>query len=69
VQGVPITPQHRHAESRFRELLAGADVPEPDDVEYQPGSVVFLWHEPKVAVFVDLVTGIPTPLSTESEPA
>jgi hypothetical protein len=58
---MPITPEHRSAETRFRALLASADVPEPDAVEYEPGSVLFLWHEPKLAVFVDLVTGDPHP--------
>lgn len=51
---MPVTPEHRDAESRFRELLAEAELPAPDAVEYEPRSVVFLWHEPKVAVFVDL---------------
>jgi len=49
-----ITERHRAAESRFRQLLADATLPEPDEVEYEPESVVFYWHEPKVAVFVDL---------------
>lgn len=50
---MPITARHRDAESRFRKLLTDAALPEPDDVEYEPESVVFFWHEPKVAVFVD----------------
>ena len=50
---MPITARHRDAESRFRKLLTDAALPEPDDVEYEPASVVFFWHEPKVAVFVD----------------
>ena len=56
-----MTPQHRSAEARFRRLLASADVPEPDAVEYEPDAVLFLWHEPKLAVFLDLVTGEPRP--------
>jgi hypothetical protein len=48
-----ITDRHRDAESRFRKLLTDAALPEPDDVEYEHESVVFFWHAPKVAVFVD----------------
>jgi hypothetical protein len=48
-----ITRKHRDVESRFRELLADAELPEPDDVGYEPESVVFYWHEPKTAVVVD----------------
>jgi hypothetical protein len=50
---MPITDRHREVESRFRKLLIDADLPEPDDVEYDPDSVVFFWHGPKVAVCVD----------------
>ena len=50
---MPITDRHREAESRFRRLLTDAALPEPDDVEYEPESVVFYWRAPKVAVFVD----------------
>jgi hypothetical protein len=49
-----ITPIHREAEERFRELLESGGIAPPDEVEYEAASVVFLWHEPKVAVFVDL---------------
>jgi hypothetical protein len=47
------TSRHREVESRFRELLADAELPAPDDVGYESESVVFYWHEPKVAVVVD----------------
>ena len=50
---MPITDRHRDAESRFRKLLTDAALPAPDDVEYERESVVFFWHAPKVAVFVD----------------
>jgi hypothetical protein len=50
---MPITDKHRDAEAHFRRLLTDAALPPPDTVEYDPESVVFLWHEPKVAVFVD----------------
>ena len=50
---MPITPQHQEIEVRFRELVEKADLPAPDAVEYEPDSVMFLWHGPKVAVAVD----------------
>jgi len=53
VAGMSVTPRHRDAEARFRELLESADLPVPDEVGYEPDAVVFYWHEPKVAVFVD----------------
>jgi hypothetical protein len=54
---VRITSEHQRAETRFRELLASAGIAEPDAVEYEPGSVLFLWHDRKLAVFVDLASG------------
>jgi hypothetical protein len=44
----------QRAESRMREVLAQGDLPEPDDVEYRDDSVVFLWHDTKTAVVVDV---------------
>jgi hypothetical protein len=41
----------------MRELLAGADLPAPDDVEHCEDSVVFLWHDTKTPVVVDLTDG------------
>lgn len=49
-----MTAQHLEAEDRFRALLREAGLPQPDAVDYEPGSVLFLWQEPKVAVYVDL---------------
>jgi hypothetical protein len=46
-------PTHEEVEARFRALLESADLPAPDDVGYEPDSVVFYWHEPKLAVCVD----------------
>jgi hypothetical protein len=56
---MPPTSQHRAAERAFRELLADAELPPPDEVEYDDGSVVFLWHETKVAVVIDLADAPP----------
>jgi hypothetical protein len=52
-QRVTTTPTHQEVETHFRSLLADADLPPPDDVGYEPESVVFYWHEPKLAVVVD----------------
>jgi hypothetical protein len=48
-----ITARHQEVEARFRRLMADAELPEPDAVEYEPESVVFLWDEHKLAVCVD----------------
>jgi hypothetical protein len=50
---VKITAKHHEVEARFRELVASADMPPPDDVEYEPECLVFFWHAPKLAVVVD----------------
>ena len=47
------TDRHHEIEARFRELVADAEMPLPDRVEYEPDSVVFLWDGPRVAVCVD----------------
>jgi hypothetical protein len=47
-------PTHQDVEQRFRDLIAEAGLPDPDDVAYESRSVVFLWNEEKVAVAVDL---------------
>ena len=49
-----MTGEHAAAERAFRELLPEAGLPQPDEVEYREESVVFLWHETKLAVIVDL---------------
>jgi hypothetical protein len=42
------------AERKVRELLAQDGVPEPDEVEYGYTCIRLLWHEPKVALVVDI---------------
>jgi hypothetical protein len=49
-----ITPAHRDAEARFRQLVADAGLDPPDAVTYERESVTFFWTEPRVAVVVDL---------------
>ena len=38
----------------MRELLADGGLAQPDDVTYEPNSIVLCWSGPKVAVVVDL---------------
>ena len=42
------------AEQQFRHLLDRGALPQPDAVEYHETEVVFLWHESKAAVVVEL---------------
>ena len=37
-------------------MLADGEIEQPDDVEYDPAAneLVFFWHEPKVAIVVEL---------------
>jgi len=51
---MPPTTRHRAAEAAFRRILEDGDLAEPDEVQYTGDSVVFLWHEPQLAVVVDL---------------
>jgi hypothetical protein len=48
-----ITAKHREVEARIRRLVADAELPEPDDVDHQRESVVFVWHGPRVTLAVD----------------
>jgi hypothetical protein len=48
------TSEHEAAERALRELLPRTGLPQPDEVEYREASVVFLWHETKLAVVIDL---------------
>jgi hypothetical protein len=43
------------AERAMRRLLREHDLPEPDQIlDHEDGGIVCLWHEPKVAIIVDL---------------
>jgi hypothetical protein len=42
------------AEHHFRQLLHRGGLPQPDAVEYHETEVLFLWHESKAAVVVEL---------------
>jgi hypothetical protein len=50
----------REAERAMLRLLRDNDLPEPDDIlDHEDGGIVCLWHEPKVAIVVD-VSDAPT---------
>jgi hypothetical protein len=66
---VEITAKHRVVEARFRQLVADAELPEPDDVGYEPASVVFYWHRDKLVVCVDFDDGVTEPGPDGSEHA
>ena len=38
----------------MRAIAVQAGLPQPDEVEYREDEVVFLWHETKLAVIVEL---------------
>ena len=38
----------------MRELLSGGGLAQPDEVAYEPNSVILRWEGPKLAVVVDL---------------
>jgi hypothetical protein len=43
------------AERAMRRLLREHDLPEPDEIlDHEEGGIVCLWHEPKVAIVVEL---------------
>jgi hypothetical protein len=43
------------AERAMRCLLREHELPEPDEIlDHEDGGIVCLWHEPKVAIVVDL---------------
>lgn len=48
------TSEHLAAERALRDLLPGAGLPPPDEVRYEPGEVLLLWHETKLAVVIEL---------------
>jgi len=49
-------PSPEEAEERFRALLRENEMPEPDAVEHDPAAeeLIFLWHEQKLAVVIEL---------------
>ena len=48
-------PGREEAERAMRALLREHDLPEPDEIlDHDEGGIVCLWHEPKVAIVVDL---------------
>jgi hypothetical protein len=46
----------------MRRLLSEHDLPQPDEIlPHMDGGIICLWHEPKVAVVIDLDDGPPAP--------
>jgi len=58
---VPAEPTPDQAEEYFRQMLADGEIEQPDDVEYDPAAneLVFFWHEPKLAVVLELDSNAP----------
>lgn len=52
----PLDPTPSEAEDYFRRVLADGDMAQPDEVEYDPAAneLIFFWHEPKVAIVIEL---------------
>lgn len=48
------SPRHQQVETRMRELLTAAGLPQPDDIAHVSRAVIFLWYETKAFVLVDL---------------
>jgi hypothetical protein len=63
------TPRGLDAERRLRELLAESGLPAPDEVRHdaEAGEVLFLFHEQRLAVVIDLEEG-GAPRSRDSPP-
>jgi len=53
---LPARPTPRQVEEHFRNLIRSEGFDQPDEVEHDPESseLVFLWHEPKVAIVIEL---------------
>jgi hypothetical protein len=47
-------PSRDEAEHAMRRLLQEHDLPEPDDILDHEDGIMCLWHEPKVAIIVEL---------------
>jgi hypothetical protein len=48
-------PGRDEAERAMRHLLREHELPEPDEIlDHEDGGIVCLWHEPKLAIVVDL---------------
>jgi len=58
---VPADSTPEEAEEYFRQMLADGEIDQPDDVEYDPAAneLVFFWHEPKLAVVLELDSNAP----------
>ena len=64
---MPPPPRAAAVEQDFRRLLAENDLPEPDAVRHDPGEVVFLFRDRKLAVVVDYEAEEPEELDEAGE--
>ncbi|MGI9021370.1 MAG: hypothetical protein ACR2G3_11750 [Solirubrobacterales bacterium] len=57
------------AEHRFRTLLCEEGYAQPDRVAYdpEPGELTFIWHEPKIAIVIELSDDGPTDVRLGSD--
>lgn len=68
---LPVRPTPQEVEDHFRNLLDEEGIPQPDEVEHDlaVGELLFLWHERKVAIVIELSgdgpvavrSGVPVP--------
>jgi hypothetical protein len=49
-----LPPTRENAEHLMRRLLRENDLPQPDEILPHEDGILCLWHEPKVAVVIDL---------------
>ncbi len=57
----PEHPTPEEAEEYFRVMLSDGEIEQPDEVEYDPAAneLVFFWHEPQLAVVLELDSNAP----------
>jgi hypothetical protein len=51
---MPKSIRHHELEQHFRQLVAEAGLPEPDDTAHLQRALIFLWYDSKAFVLIDL---------------
>jgi len=61
MESAPRNRTPNQVEARFRQVLAEGDMEQPDEVEFDPAAneLIFFWHEPKLAVVLELDSNAP----------